>query len=241
MKKDEERRSIFKKGKGKAFLKFLLGELTIIAVVSICYLFIMQGDVSALLPKPTETNPAGPNVQTATPAPTLVVTLPPTTPPTPAPSATPVPFEMISLPAGEDAPEAPVMPDERLRLGMSECRAFKQAGQNVLIISGYAYIDGLDAAKSDIYMLIMEAENASVIDMYPAIKTPEAAYLSFDAASGSNLSNAFFTVRIDVSEYESSSYMLSTVVVNEDSVKMNYFDNRIFHFRVEDGVLVIEE
>ena len=241
MKKDGERRSIFKKGKGRAFLKFLLGELTLIAVVSVIYLFIVQGDVSSLLPKPTAPQITATPVPTATPAPTMAITLPPTLPPTPAPTATPVPFEMISLPAGEDAPEAPVMPDGRLKLGMSECRAFKEAGQNVLIISGHAYIEGLDASKTDIYLLVMEAESASVVGMYPAESTPENAYLSFDASSGSNLENAFFTCRIDVSEYESSSYMLSAVAVNEDTVKMNYFDNLIFHFRVENGKLVIEE
>jgi len=239
MKQKEERQSVFKKGKGRAFLKFLLGELLLIALVSVCYLFIMQGDVTPLLPKSAAPTPTP--EPTMAPAPTTVVTLPPTSAPTPAPTATPVPFEELSLPAGEDAPEAPVMPDMQLKLGMSECRAFKQAGQNVLVISGHAYIEGLDASKSDIYLLIMEAENASVVGMYPAVCAPETAYLSFDSSSGSNLSNAFFTAKIDVSEYESGSYMLSAVVVNEDVVKMNYFDTRIFHFRMEDAVLIIEE
>jgi hypothetical protein len=55
------------------------------------------------------------------------------------------------------------------------------------------------------------------------------------------MSDAFFTVKIDVSEYYSSSYMISAMVVNEDKVAMNYFDTRTFHFRVEDGKLLIEE
>lgn len=50
MSNNGERRSVFKKGKGRAFLKFLIGELLLIGIACFVYLFVLQGDVTALLP-----------------------------------------------------------------------------------------------------------------------------------------------------------------------------------------------
>lgn len=255
-----ERRSVLKKGKGRAFLKFLIGELLLIGIACFVYLFILQGDVSVLLPKSVQNTeaPAGnaegthlsdddaADLPTAEPtkapteAPTEAPTPEPTEAPTPAPTATPVPFEQLSLPLGDAAPEVPVMPDEKLKMGMSECRAFTDAGQNVLLVAGHAYIEGLDAAKSTVYLVVSDAMG-NLIGVYPAVSAPETANLSFDEASGANLANAFFTAKIDVNEYFFGSYMLSAVVVNEDRILMNYFDSRTFHFLYMDGVLSIAE
>ncbi len=254
MSNNGERRSVFKKGKGRAFLKFLIGELLLIGIACFVYLFILQGDVTVLLPDPVqkaeETAPAPTEVPATavpatatpapTPAPTAVVTIAPTEAPTPEPTATPVPFESISLPMGETAPEVPVMADEKLKLGMSECRAFNEAGQNVLIVSGHAYIEGLDAAVSTVYLVVSDAMG-NLIGVYPAVSAPETANLSFEESSGTNLANAFFTAKIDVSEYFFGSYMISAVVVNEDKVAMNYFDSSTFHFMYMDGVVSIAE
>lgn len=244
MKNTGERRSVFKKGKGRAFLRFLLGELLLIALVAVCYLFLLQGDISSLLPAPVSVPEA-----TATPAPTevpaptptAVVTIAPTQEPTPAPTGTPIPFEELSLPAGEDAPEVPALPDELLKLGMSEFRAFTDGGQKVMLVSGYAYIEGLDAAKSSIYLLVSNAADGSQLGMYPAVSAPETASLSFEESSGSNLANAFFTAKLDVSEFGDNAYLLSAVVVNEDKVSMNFFDSRTFHFTIWDGELSVVE
>ena len=79
MKNTGERRSVFKKGKGRAFLKFLLGELILIALVSVVYLFVLQADVTNLLPAPVQEEPAATDVPepvvTATPEPTTVATI----------------------------------------------------------------------------------------------------------------------------------------------------------------------
>lgn len=245
MKHTGERRSVFKKGKGRAFLRFLLGELILVALVSVVYLFVLQADVTSLLPA----SPANEATVTATPeaaatetpAPTPVETIEPTSEPTPAPTATPIPFEELSRSMGEEAPEAPALPDASLKLGMSEFRAFNEAGQMALILKGHAYIEGLDAANSTIYVMVSDAGMGQLVDMYQAVSAPETASLSFEESSGSNLANAFFTAKIDVSEYYAGSYLLSVVVVNEDKVAMNYFDARPFHFTVVDGVLSVEE
>lgn len=244
MKNTGERRSVFKKGKGRAFLRFLLGELLLVALVSVCYLFLLQGDVSMILPALATKAPAAtPSLvpATATPAPTPVATIAPTEKPTPAPTGTPVPFEELSAAQGEAAPEAPALPDALLKLGLTEFRAFNEAGQDVLVIGGYAYIEGLDAAESEILVMVADAEEGYLIDMYQAASAPETATLTFSEESGANLSNAFFTARIDVSEYSDASYLLSVVVVNQDRVKMNYFDTRPFHFRIVNGALTVEE
>ena len=248
MSNNGKRRSVFKKGKGSAFLRFLIGELLLIGIACFVYLFILQGDVSVLLPSATPAPTDAPATEapatalpaTATPAPTEVVTIAPTEAPTPEPTATPIPFEALSLPMGENAPEVPLMADERLKLGMSECRAFNEAGQKVLLVSGHAYIEGLDAAKSTVYLQVSDVMG-TVIGLYPAVSAPETANLSFEESSGTNLESAFFTAKIDISEYFWGSYMISAVVVNEDQAAMNYFDNSTFHFIYTDGVLSIAE
>lgn len=261
MSNNGERRSVLKKGKGRAFLKFLIGELLLVGIACFVYLFILQGDVSVLIPKhvqnteapaATETEvpqtdapvsteaPTPVPTEAPTPVPTEAPTPVPTEEPTPVPTSTPVPFELISLPLGDTAPEVPPMADEKLKLGMSECRAFTEAGQNVLLVAGHAYIEGLDAAESSIYLAVSDAMG-NQIGIYPAVSAPETANLSFDEASGANLSNSFFTAKIDVNEYFFGSYMLSAVVVNGDKVSMNFFDNRTFHFIYMDGVLSIAE
>ena len=244
MKYSGERRSIFRKGKGRAVLKFMLDMLLLIALVSVCYLFLLQGDIAAFLPAlPTKVPVATPSAvpATATPAPTIAATIVPTKEPTPAPSGTPVPTGSLCLPVGRNTPEAPVLPDDLLKLGMNEYRAFTDAGQHVLVMGGYAYIEGLDAEKSLIYIRVYGAEDGQAINTYQAVRALETANLSFEESSGSNLSEAFFTAKIDLTDYEDGSYMLSAVVVNGNRVEMNYFDTRPFHFRIVDGVLTVEE
>lgn len=242
--KQTGRRSIFKKGKGGAFLRFLIGEMLLIALAGVVYLFILQGNI----PLPTQTNapsataaPSATTETTVTPVPTEVATIAPTATPTPAPSATPIPLDKLSMAAGEEAPELPSMLNDSLKLGLNEFKAFNEAGQNVLTVGGYAFIEGCDAAESSIYMVVSDADTGYMIGMYPATITPENANLSFDESSGTNLSDAFFTINLDVSEYPETSYMLSVVVVNKETVAFNFFDTRIFHFTLADGVLSVVE
>jgi len=246
MKQNGERRSVFRKGKGRAFLRFLLGELLLFALVSVGYLFLLQGDISSLIPKPSASDAASVTaspVPSATPAPeaTAVETIAPTDTPTPAPTGTPIPFEQLSLPLGEAAPEVPETADEALKLGLSELRAFNEAGQKVVIVSGYAYIEGLDAANSTVYLLVSNAANADRLGLYPAVCAPEMANLSFEESSGANLTNAFFTARLDVSEYGEGAFLVSVVVVNEDKAAMNFFDARTFHFSIWADELAVAE
>lgn len=238
--KQSGRRSIFKKGKGGAFLRFLIGEMLLIALAGVVYLFILQGNI------PLPAQPGSPSA-TVAPSATAESTVTPvpsaeaTSAPTPIPSATPIPLEELSIAAGEDAPELPSALNDSLKLGMNEFKAFTEAGQNVLTVGGYAFIEGLDAAKSSIYLVVSDADTGNLVGMYPATITPENDILSFSESDGENLSNAFFTINLDVSEYPETSYMLSAVVVNGDTVAFNFFDNRIFHFTIAEGELTIVE
>lgn len=241
--KNSGRRSIFKKGKGGAFLRFLIGEMLLVALAGVVYLFILQGNIPlpAQTGSPASQTPSASVETTVTPVPTEVATIAPTATPTPAPSATPIPLDQLSMAAGEEAPELPSVLNDSLKLGMNEFRAFTDAGQNVLTVGGYAFIEGRDAAKSSIYLVVSNADTGTMVGMYPATITPENDILSFSESDGENLSNAFFTINLDVSEYPDTSYMLSVVVVNEDMVAFNFFDTRIFHFIIEDGVLEVVE
>lgn len=242
--KQSGRRSIFKKGKGGAFLRFLIGEMLLIALAGVVYLFILQGNIPlSSLPGSSSAVSASPasDEATATPVPTEVPTIASSATPVPTPAVTPIPLSELSMPAGEEAPDLPEVLDDSLKLGMNEFRAFTDAGQSVLIVGGYAFIEGLDAAKSTVYLVVFDADSGLVTGMYPTTPTPENANLSFSESSGDNLASAFFTINLDVSEYPDTSYMLSVMVVNEEKVAFNFFDNRTFHFIIEDGVLSVVE
>ena len=98
-----------------------------------------------------------------------------------------------------------------------------------------------DAANSTVYLLVSNAANADRLGLYPAVCAPEMANLSFEESSGANLTNAFFTARLDVSEYGEGAFLVSVVVVNEDKAAMNFFDARTFHFSIWADELAVAE
>ena len=239
-----KRRSIFRPNAGGAFLRFLFGVLLLAVLCGLFYLFVLEGEINFRLPVDMSSSTSEPSAL-VTPAPTPVPTIEPTAGPTatpiPEPSATPVPPEAMTVPLQDAIQNLPQMPDESLKLGLNELSLFDEAGQNVIIVRGYAYIQGRDAAQSRGYILLTDPLSGHLLSAYPVTPRAEEAYLSFDGTAGANLDQAFFWMNIDVSGLPDGYYIVCVAMENGGRTVWNYFDDSMYHFRVEQGVVMLCE
>ena len=238
------RRSIFRPDAGRAFLRFLIGIVLLIGLCSAFYLFVLQGTVNVSLPVQEEKATTEPTVavtQTPTPVPTIEPTAEPTVAPTPVPTATPIPAEAISSPVEAPIEALPQTPSANVKLGLKELSLFDEAGQSVMIVRGYAYVEGKDAAQSHSYILLIDPLTGDTLGTYPVTPKAEDADLSFDEAAGANLDQAFFQMNVDVSNLPDGYYIVCMAVENNGSAAWNYFDDSMYHFRIEQGVAVLGE
>ena len=236
------RRSIFRRDAGRAFLRFLIGEVLLVVLCGVFYLFVLQGkidlpvsfDSATPSPAPTET------IQ-PTAVPTIEPTAEPTQAPTPEPTATPIPVENLALTMQTVMPGLPETNSTELKLGLKEFKIFTDGGQSVLVIRGYAYIEGADAAQSTGYIVLADAISGEIKGMYPVTPNADDADLSFDESSGVNLDQAFFQLNLDTASIGDGIYLMSMAVVGEGKTVWNYFDSSMFHFSIQDGVVTLPE
>ncbi|MBO4299098.1 MAG: PT domain-containing protein [Clostridia bacterium] len=262
----KRRRSIFRADAGRAFLRFLIGMVLLVALCALFYIFVLQGKINIeFAPKtptqePVQTVAAEPTPQpsveataapTASPTsaptaePTAVPTIEPTAEataaPTPEPTNTPIPSEEVAD-SMESVPEnLPENTSDNLKLGLKELKVVDNAGKSVIVVRGYAYIEGADAAQSQGYILLTDAASGEMLGRYPVTPRPEDADLAFEATSGSNLDQAFFQLNVDVSSLYDGIYLISMAVENNGTSAWNYFDDSMFHFYVMQGVAVLSE
>ena len=257
MSKDHNgRRRIFRRDAGRAFLRFLIGEVLLIVLCSVFYLFVLQGKVNVELPlkventaatQPTPEDGATPDA-TASVAPdsTVVPTIEPTAEltaePTAAPTATPIPAEQLSVRVAE--PIAGIQPqcdplsyNPALKAGLRELSLFGYGGQNVIVVRAYAYIEGADAAESTRYLVLIDVASGETAAVYTVEAASAEADLTFDAAAGANLEQAFFRANIDASALPDGVYLLATATRSGDTVSWSYFDDAVSHFLIEQGVV----
>ncbi len=242
----KKRRSIIRPGAGGAILRFLIGVVLLIAVCGFFYLFILQGTVNITLPIQDGSASAEPTAQ-VTAAPTAVPTIEPTAAataaPSPEPTATPIPPEEMAQAA--QLPDGliglPELPDARVKLGLKELNLFDAAGQSVIIVRGYAFIEGQDAAQSQGYILLTDPTSGATLNVYPVSPRTEDADLSFDETAGANLDQAFFRMSIDVSGLPDGYYIVCMALENGGRTAWNYFDDSMYHFRVDHGLVMLFE
>lgn len=271
------RQPILKKRKGRAFLRFLIGELFLAVLCSVVYLVVVQGDIisppastprpqlaaatdsaqPAITPAPAGTARAGQVTPGKSPAAsakaqpeaTQAPTPTPIPTPTPTPAPTPIAEElfapMIAYQAGEPAQTEPVAPDVpdamgiSIKQGLREFQAFEAAGQRALTVSGYAFLPGKDAARSAVYLVILDAVSGEPMAMYPARNASDAAWLQFDDLGSANLDQAFFSAYLDIASLPDGMYLLHVLVVNEDFAEMAAISDRIRDFTVSGGAVAM--
>jgi len=247
------RRSIFRPDAGRAFLRFAIGIILLVALCALFYIFVLQGKIDIELPVPPQ-RPAAtatPDLSTPaptvaptdepTPVPTIEPTAEPTATPTPAPTATPIPAEELAGPMEEVMAGLPDEIGANLKLGLKELSVFDEGGQSVVVVRGYAYIEGADAANSHSYILLTNAASGALLGMYPVTPKAEDADLAFEESSGANLDQAFFQLNLDAASLEDGYYIVSMAVENGGKVAWNYFDDSMYHFSVTQGAAALSE
>ena len=265
---NKQRDSIVRKGAGRAFLRFLIGEVLLIVLCSVFYLFVLQGKVDlnierpestevevTLAPEEDEAAPEVTEVPTAEPTPeptpeptdeaTAVPTIEPTAEPTPEvtpePTATPIPAESFAALSAEPLPGLPTLVDPELKAGLRDLSVFNEAGQSAIVVRCYGYIQGADALSCDRYLLLINGDNGNVLFTTPVANGSGEADLTFEADEGENLDQAFVQTCINAAELPDGNYMLGIAVENESGLRWVWLDSSMFHFRVWNGTAAVSE
>ena len=250
------RRRIFRRDARHAFFRFLIGEVLLIVLCSVFYLFVLQGKVDIELPlnmpissteaQVTPVDEATPDAgQTtgidATAVPTIEPTAEPTQEPTAEPTATPIPADALGTLLTETvtglSPQCdPAAYDVSLKAGIRDMTLFDDAQQNVIMLRAYAYIEGADAAACTRYLVLFDVGSGDTVAVYNVDPASDEADLAFDGATGENLDQAFFKINLDTSALPDGTYLLAAAVSNGNTTVWSYFDDAISHFVVEQGI-----
>ena len=175
----------------------------------------------------------------ATPTPVPVVTPVPLPTPQPTPQPTPIPLQMYSLQNTRMVmPKNAVAPGEAYLTSMRVSAADQDKS---VIVTGYAYLRGLDAEDSTVY-LVVSSKTGTVHRFYQADILPGSTGIHHEAALGKNLERADFRAVFHVRTYEEGPYRLGALVVNRIGKKApveGYFDlNTEYQFSVRRNTVI---
>lgn len=218
---------VLRPGRGKAFLRFLVGEMVLLLVCVCVYLFVLQGTIE--LPgvekmlkenvKVGDLNVNLPSYQTATPS--------------PEPTATPVPEAQLTarteLAALGDLSQAD---GGWLKTNLFSFSQSLSGGQHALSISGHAYLEGMDARASTIYLLAQNTGSGAFEAAWQAERAKGAWELSFDSANGVHLDEAYYSACVDVSGLNPGAYRLYVCVQNGERTGLAPLDEQAEDFTV---------
>ena len=213
------RKSILKKGKGRALLRFIIYLLLLFILVSVAYIIIVSDGNNPARQQPVSTASAVTPSSTPvpTPDPTSDIssdqTPDPTSEPTPESTPEPTPFTPDPSPVfemgySEDVPYGNIeklKPGEAITCGLIAFEAINDDNYIAsLEVSAYAYIEGIGASGSIVYLLTVN-EQGIPYKMY-ATKS--------EGLDGGDREKSTFTAKIDVSEYVEGKYSLGVVIIN---------------------------
>ena len=212
------RKSILKKGKGRALLRFIIYLLLLFILVSVAYIIIVSdgnnparqqpvSTASAVTPSSTPVPTPDPTSDISsdqTPDPTTEPTLESTPEPTPfTPDPSPV-FEMGYSDDVEYENIEKLKPGEAITRGLITFEAINNDFIASLVVSAYAYIEGADASGSAVYLLTVN-EQGVPYKMYTT---------QSEGSDGGDREKSTFSAKIDVTEYIEGKYSLGVVIIN---------------------------
>ena len=232
MSKKKSRR-IFRPGKGKAFLHFFVGE-TLLLVLCVCiYLFVLQGTIElpGLKNLIREKAPLTLSDPDATPRPTKT--------PEPTPSPTPVPETMYSPQVDMSQLSGAQTADSAwLKTSLFTLSGVSSGEKHAIVIQGHAYLEGMDAQGSSIYLLLENADTGECEAAFLAERTSGQNGLSFEEANGVNLDQAYYRACLDVTGYRSAPYRIRICVINGERMGSVCLDSQQYHFYFDEDRLV---
>lgn len=182
----------------------------------------------------------------------------PTPKPTPEPTATPVPgYTPLPTPAPTPQPTPlPIeyysrqetqmlMPNDVSAAGeavIQEIKVSSADASRAVWLTGWAYLNNLDAEMSSIYVVISPRGGSVGRRFYLATVLPGGSGVMHDRDAGENLDRADFRCVFDVSTYEEGPYRLGILVVNRTgrhSKASGWFDlDSQYQIYVKSGAVV---
>lgn len=227
MKKKKSGR-VFRQGKGKAFLRFLVGEMVLLLVCACVYLFVLQGTIEL----PGVERMLKENVNLGD----LSVDIPAarTATPSPEPTSTPVPQAMYAQTAAlEELGDLSQADGSWLKTSLFHFSKVVSENCRALSIAGHAYLEGMDAQNSSVYLLIENVQSGTFEAAWRAERSKQPSDLSFEGANGMNLEQAYYDACIDVSGCAGASYRVFVCVKNGERTGLLPLDDQAYHFRLE--------
>jgi hypothetical protein len=225
------RRSILKKGKGRALLRFVIYLLLLFIFVSVGYIIIVSDGSNTARQDPT------PAANTVTPGPSSALTLTPTPAPASAPTPAPTPFTPDPSPVFEMGYSDDVEYGniEMLKFGKAiACGLITIDAVNEdnfmasLEVSAYAYIKGAETSGGTVYLLTVN-EQGMPYKMYTT---------QLDESDSGDLEQSSFMAKIDVSEYMEGNYSLGVVIINGNRTECALIGGSAFTKNEMDEVVV---
>ena len=219
---------VLRPGRGKAFLRFLVGEMVLLLVCVCVYLFVLQGTIEL----PGVEKMLKDNVNLGD----LNVNLPSyqTVTPSPEPTATPVPEARLSaraeLAALGDLSQAD---DSWLKANLFSFTQSASGGQYALSVSGHAYLEGMDARSSTTYLLARNTGSGAFEAAWQAERAKGAWELSFDSANGVHLDEAYYSACVDAGGLTPGAYRLYVCVRNGERTGLAPLDEQAENFRID--------
>ena len=150
--------------------------------------------------------------------------------------------EPVKTAAAVEAPELSIEQlTDTIKKGLVGKNTAEEGGLKLLVINGFAYLDGKDAALQKAVLLLYNPDDGTARYAYEIEGGSFESEFVYEESSGTNLDKAFFTVSINTAELGDGSYLLGVGITDEEgNFLWDLFDRMImFDFRVDAGEVII--
>ncbi len=132
----------------------------------------------------------------------------PTMTPGPTLQPTPIPLELYAV---RDTKVMMTGTDKMGECGLTQCEPSAADKSTVMMVRGWGYIRGTDAAQSIVYLTI-SAKNGDDHRFYKTIRQSGSTGTQHDASTGTNLDQADYAAAFSVDTYSDGEYKLGVLI-----------------------------
>jgi hypothetical protein len=128
--------------------------------------------------------------------------------PGPTLQPTPIPLELYAV---RDTKVLMTGTDKQGLVGLTLCEPSAADGKAVMMLRGWGYIRGADAAQSQIYLAV-STKNGADHRFYRVIRQSGSTGIQHEASTGKNLDKADFAAAFSVSTYDDGEFKLGLLI-----------------------------
>lgn len=207
------------RSRAAAVVVFVLLMALLAGAAALGYMMLTQYDYSGFLPTDGTMRDFLPEegYVAATPAPMQTATVAPVPALTPQPTLrpTPIPLELYSM---RNTRVLMAEDDGQGNVRLTDYRVSEPDDNQVLVVRGWGYMTGRDAANSEIYLAV-STKNGYNHRFYNAIVQSGSTGIEHDPETGKNLDRADFVAAFSVDTYSDGEYKLGLLIYNHDERK----------------------